>query len=70
MMESREERLKERLSALDEKLQRISDREARAALIRGFGAEGEFENERDRLLALAEQILDELIKLSEQGKKE
>ena len=28
MMESREERLKERLSALDENLQLISDREA------------------------------------------
>jgi len=58
-----EAQLNDRLDRLYERLQWISDREARAAWIQGYGSNGEFDAERDRLITKLEDTLDELQKI-------
>ena len=60
MVENREKRMEKRLLAIHKRVQWISNREERAAWIGGYGAQGQFEQEREKLLSKAEQILDEL----------
>lgn len=55
-----EEELNLRLQGLHERLQWIADTEARAAWVGGYGAGGEFDGERERLIEKAERVLDEL----------
>lgn len=52
-----EDELNQRLQALHHRLQWITDTEARAAWIDGFGAHGEFDNERTKIIAAAEAVL-------------
>lgn len=55
-----ENELNQRLQALHHRLQWITDTEARAAWINGFGAQGEFDSERTKIIAAAEAVLDAL----------
>ena len=55
-----EAELNDRLDALHGRLAWISDVEARAAWINGYGSHGEFDAERDKLIAAAEAVLDAL----------
>ncbi len=55
-----EEQLNARLDALHARLAWISNTEARAAWVNGFGANGEFDPERTRIIDEADRILDEL----------
>lgn len=58
-----EDELNKRLDALYARLTWISDTEARAAWIRGYGANGEFDQERTKILTDAEDVLDQLVAL-------
>ncbi|USJ28607.1 hypothetical protein [Ensifer adhaerens] len=58
-----EDELNKRLDALHARLKWISDKEERAAWIRGYGAIGEFDQERTKILSDAEDVLDHLIAL-------
>jgi hypothetical protein len=58
-----EEELNRRLDALHHRLKWITDTEARAAWIQGYGAKGEFDQERIKILADAENVLDQLVAL-------
>lgn len=55
-----EEKLNARLDSLAKRLQWITDTEARAAWVKGYGANGEFDEDRDRLIAQMEKVLDAL----------
>ncbi|WP_426020777.1 hypothetical protein [Brevundimonas sp. DWR2-3-1b1] len=55
-----EDQLNARLDALGGRLAWISNTEARAAWVNGFGANGEFNEERTKIIDQAEQILDQL----------
>jgi predicted nucleotide-binding protein (sugar kinase/HSP70/actin superfamily) len=57
---SNEKDLEARLLQIHKRLQWIADTEARAAWVAGYGARGEFEDERDQLLKQAEEILTKL----------
>lgn len=58
------ELLEARLLVLHDRLQWIADEEARAAWVRGYGAAGEFQEEREKNIAEAEEILERLDLLS------
>ncbi|MGY5780309.1 hypothetical protein [Rhizobium sp. LEGMi135b] len=58
-----EDDLNRRLDALHSRLKWIADTEARAAWIQGYGAKGEFDQERTKILADAENVLDQLVAL-------
>lgn len=58
-----EDELYTRLDRLHARIQWIADTEARAAWAKGFGANGELDAERGRLLEQAEAVLDELEKI-------
>jgi hypothetical protein len=45
---------------LNERLKWISETEARAVWVAGYGANGEFDAERERLITRMEETLDEL----------
>jgi hypothetical protein len=55
-----EKGLEARLLEIHKRLQWIADTEARAAWVAGYGARGEFEDERDLLLQQAEDIVTKL----------
>jgi hypothetical protein len=57
-----EKDLETRLLQIHQRLQWIADTEARAAWVAGYGARGEFEEQRDQLLQQAEEVLTELEK--------
>lgn len=52
------DRIRERLGALHERLQQISDLEADSAVFGGIAAQGHFEPERDRIIAATDALLD------------
>lgn len=52
--------LEQRLMHIHDRIKWIANAEERATWLKGYGARGEFEPERDRLLAEAERVLDEL----------
>jgi hypothetical protein len=58
-----EAELNDRLDRLHARLKWISDTEARAAWIKGYGSSGEFDAERERLIIAAEAVLDVLEKV-------
>ena len=58
--ERRMESLNRRLGAIHEMVNRLADREAQAAWVGGYGANGEFIAEKDRLLDNADLILDKM----------
>ena len=58
-----EERLGARLAAIRERMSTIADLEAAAAPVGGIAARGIFEDEKDRLIAETDQILDRLTQL-------
>lgn len=58
-----ENELNRRLDGLYDRLKWISDREARAAWVNGVGANGEFDQERTKILVAAEAALDALEKM-------
>lgn len=53
-----DERL-ERLAAIDHRLRQISEEEAASVWVKGLAASGIHEDERDRLIAETERLLDE-----------
>tara|TARA_Y100000816_G_scaffold270624_1_gene234523 strand:+ start:957 stop:1184 length:228 start_codon:yes stop_codon:yes gene_type:complete len=55
-----EARLNASLDRIYHRLQWIADTEARAAWFNGFGANGELDSERERLIQQAESVLDQL----------
>ena len=57
-----EQQLNDRLDDIQARLQWIADTEARAAWIKGFGANGEFDDERTRLIDETDRVLNELQK--------
>jgi len=59
-MKLRNEELERRLGVIHQRLQWIADSEARAAWVGGYGARGEFLAERERLIARAEKVVDEM----------
>ncbi|MCG5486827.1 MAG: hypothetical protein KK482_24550 [Sinorhizobium meliloti] len=58
-----EDELNKRLDALHARLTWISDTEGRAAWIQAYGANGEFDQERTKILTDAEDVLDQLVAL-------
>jgi hypothetical protein len=56
----REEELIAKLQLINKRIDWIASKEGRAALVKGFGANGEFFREKMALIDRAEQILDEL----------
>lgn len=58
--ELQEERLWNRMRQCRDRLQRIADAEARAALLRSGAADGRHEEERDRLIDKMDELLDQL----------
>ncbi|MFL6846647.1 MAG: hypothetical protein ACJ8ER_17410 [Allosphingosinicella sp.] len=52
--------MSDRLAQIHDRLVWISETEAKAALIKGFGANGEFDPERQRLVEETDRLLDEL----------
>jgi hypothetical protein len=60
---TRENELESRLLAVHKRLQWLADQEARAAWLNGYGANGEHEAERERLISSAESLVDEMDKL-------
>lgn len=55
-----ETRINDRLDQIHRRLAEIAAIEANAARVGGYGANGEFEPERDRLTAETDRLLDEL----------
>ena len=55
-----EDQLNARLDALHQRLQWITDTEARQVWIGGYGAHGEVQAERDKIIFAAEATLDAL----------
>lgn len=55
-----EARLNARLDTIHQRLQWIADTEARAAWFQTFGANGEFDQQREKLIGDAEAVLDAL----------
>lgn len=58
-----EERINGRLTQIHHRMNQIAEIEANAAPVGGYGARGEFENERTRLIAETEELLDRLTKI-------
>ena len=54
----REARLNQRLDQIHQRLEKIAGLEAQAALVNGYGAMGEFDPERQRLVDETDAILD------------
>lgn len=58
-----EQELNNRLDAIHARLKWIADAEARSAWVKGLAARGIFAEERDRLIAETEKVVDALEKL-------
>jgi hypothetical protein len=56
----REEDLITKLKIINKRIDWIASKEGRAALVKGFGANGEFFKEKMALIDRAEEILDQL----------
>ena len=54
------DRINARLQQIHERLGQVADIEAKAAPVLGYGARGEFEPERDRLIAETDHLLDRM----------
>lgn len=55
-----EDRINAQLQQTHARLSQIADIEAKAAPVRGYGARGEFEPERDRLTSETDRLLDRM----------
>lgn len=63
MATDREEELEFKLTQLHKRINWIADKEARAAWVKGVGANGEFFNEKMRLIEESERVLAELVQI-------
>jgi len=59
----REEKLEFKLNQLHRRINWLADKEARAAWVKGIGANGEFYAEKMKLIDETDRVLEELAKL-------
>jgi transcription elongation GreA/GreB family factor len=64
MSKEREEKLQFKLTQLHNKINWIADKEARAAWVKGVGANGEFFKEKMRLIDETDRVLAELMRIN------
>jgi hypothetical protein len=55
-----QDRINGRLKQIHDRLSHVANIEAKAAFVGGYGAGGEFEPERDRLIAETDRLLDRM----------